>query len=542
MMRRLALLGGVLLALALVAVFALSTKPAASRATATATAVASGQAAAVTSVTRSCPPAAPGAGAPDISMIAVPAQSAAPSSAGTAKAAGTAVTGTAAAGTATVSSVPAAPVAPAANPTKGKLAKGKRAAGSAPTASTTPTPGNTTSTSKNASTTKTAPAAPVTVSVPGAATTVTAPGGNDGGGTAVSATGQMAEGFEAEQADSSGMGLVSCSHPSSDMWFVGSGEPDVWLYLTNSGTAEASVDVTILTDTGQQSGLSDAITVAPDQVIAENVSPYVHGAQAIAMQVQTSSGQIAASVWEGSGSGHGAWLPQAAAPSTTVVIPGLTVASSSARLFVTVPGATDAKVKIVAYTPAGAYTQFGTVPVQASAAATTPVTLSSLGASAAGLELTSNVPIVAGVLVPGAGIGAFTAGAVPVTDQGVVAGNPATRGLTVGLLLTAPGAAAAASVSVIASDGTVTSPASLQDVTVAAGRTLAVAVPRPSGREPFAIVLAPKSGSGPLYATRVVTSGTGGLSAEVTSLLPVQSALTQITLPPVQNSYTAVLP
>jgi uncharacterized protein DUF5719 len=325
---------------------------------------------------------------------------------------------------------------------------------------------------------------------------------------------------------------------------VGSGEPDVWLYLTNSGTAEASVDVTILTDTGQQSGLADAITVAPNQVIAENVSPYVHGAQAIALHVQTSSGQIAASVWEGAGAGNGAWLPQAATPSTTVLIPGLTVASSSARLFVTVPGATDAKLKVVAYTPAGALTQFdsATTPLQASAAATTPVTLSSLGASAAGLELTSNVPIVASVLVPGAGIGSFTASAAPVTGQGVVAGNPAARGLTVGLLLTAPESAATATVSVIDSDGTVTSPATLQDVTVAAGRTLAVAVPRPSGRQSFAIVLTPRSGSGPLYATRVVTSGTGGLSAEVMSLLPVQSALTEITLPPVQNSYTAVLP
>jgi len=156
--------------------------------------------------------------------------------------------------------------------------------------------------------------------------------------------------------------------------------------------------------------------------------------------------------------------------------------------------------------------------------------------------LTSNVPIVAGVLVPGAGIGSFTAGAAPVTDQGVVAGNPATRGLTVGLLLTAPAGAATASVSVIDSGGTVTSPAALQNVTVGAGHTLAVAVPRPSGRQSFAIVLRPSSGSGPLYATRVVTSGSGGLTAEVTSLLPVQSALTEITLPPVQNSYTAVLP
>ena len=126
------------------------------------------------------------------------------------------------------------------------------------------------------------------------------------------------------------------------------------------------------------------------------------------------------------------------------------------------------------------------------------MTLSSLGASAAGLELTSNVPIVAGVLVPGAGIGSFTAGANPVADQGVIAGNPATRGLTIGLLLTAPGAAATASVNIIASDGTVTSPAALQDVTVGAGRTLAVAVPRPSGGHSFAIVLTPKRGLRPV--------------------------------------------
>ena len=48
--------------------------------------------------------------------------------------------------------------------------------------------------------------------------------------------------------------------------------------------------------------------------------------------------------------------------------------------------------------------------------------------------------------------------------------------------------------------------------------------------------------SGPLYAVRVVTSGTGGLSAPLTSLLPVSSAAMSITLPPAQDSYTAVLP
>ena len=273
-----------------------------------------------------------------------------------------------------------------------------------------------------------------------------------------------------------------------------------------------------------------------------DITPFVHGSQALALHVQASIGQVAAAAWEDA-KGGGAWLPQAAAPATTLVIPGLTVASSAARLFVTVPGSTDARLTVVAYTPAGKVTQFPGAPVDASAGATTPLALNSLGASVAGLRLTSNVPIVAGVLVPGSGIGSFTSAAAPVAEQGVVAGNPAAKGDTVGLLLTAPSAAAQASISVISSDGTVTAPAADQSVTVKAGHSLAVPVPRPPGsRKPFAIVITPQAGSGPLYAVRVVTTGTGGLSAPVASLLPVQSALTSITLPPVANSYRAVLP
>jgi hypothetical protein len=363
----------------------------------------------------------------------------------------------------------------------------------------------------------------------------------------VAATDQMAEGFEAEQTDASGTGLVSCTHPGSDMWFVGTGQAagaaQIWLYLMDTGNIAANANLTIITDTGQQNGLTSAITVAPNQFVAENVTPYVQGSQAVALHVQTNAGQIAAAVWEGGANG-GAWLPQANAPAKTLVVPGLTVASSAAKLFVVVPGSTDAQLQVVAYTPAGATTQFPGTPVDASAGAATPVALSSLGASAAGLKLTASVPVVAGVLVPGAGIGSFTTAVPPLTEQGVVAGNPSTKGDTVGLLLTAPGAAAQASISVISADGTVMTPAGDQAVTVAAGHTRAVTVPRPAdgSRQPFAVVVTPQHGSGPLYAVRVVTSGTGGLSAPLSSLLPVTSAMTSITLPPAQNSYTAVLP
>jgi Family of unknown function (DUF5719) len=537
-MRRLALPGAVLLALAVVFAVAWATRPGTSQASAQ-----SGQGAAVTSITRSCPPSAPGAGTARIAMIALPAQ-AAPATAGAGS--GTAKPAATPAGAATFSAVLTAPPV---------VSAGKSpAVGKAPAAGKSPAAGKNSPSGKPSASAaaKAKGTPPVTVSTPGAVATVA---GSGGGGTAVAATGQMAEGFEAEQSDASGTGVVSCTHPGSDMWFVGTGQAagasQVWLYLMNTGNLTASADLTILTDTGlqnlastgQQSGLSSAITVAPNQSVAENVTSYVQGSQALALHVQTNVGQVAASVWEG-GKGGGAWLPQANAPATSLVIPGLTVASSAAKLFVVVPGATDAQLKIVAYTPAGAVTQFPGGPVDASAGAATPLALNSLGASAAGLKLTSNQPIVAGVLVPGVGIGSFTTGVPPITEQGVVAGNPAARGATVGLLLTAPSAATRARISVISQDGSVMTPAGDQSVTVAAGHTLAVAVPRPSAtsRQPFAIVITPEPGSGPLYAVRVVTSGTGGLSGSVSSLLPVASAMTSITLPPAQDSYSAVLP
>jgi Family of unknown function (DUF5719) len=514
--RRLARPGAVLLALALVFVVAWGTRPGSAQ-----DAAPGGQVTAVTSVTRSCPPAAPGTATARISAIALPSLAAA--SPGTAKLDSEKQGAATPTGAATFAAVSSAPAASAKPPAKGDT--GKAAAAKAGTA-------------KAAAGTRA-----VTVSAPGTVATVTAAGG---GGTAVAATGKMAMGFEAEQTNASGTGLVSCTHPGSDMWFVGTGQSEgaqeTVLYLMNTGTVTVSADLTILTDTGQQNGLSSAVTVLPNEFVAENITPYVQGSQALALHVQATSGQVAASVWQG-GTGGGAWLPQSAAPSTSLVIPGLTVASSAAKLFVVVPGGTDAQVKVVADTPAGAVAQFPGTPVDATAGAATPVALNSLGASAAGLRLTSSVPIVAGVLVPGAGIGSFTTAVAPVTEQGVVAGNPATRGVTVGLLLTAPTAAARVSISVISADGTVIRPAADQAVKVAAGHTLAVSVPRPPGSgKPFAIVMAPAAGSGPVYAVRVVTSGTGGLSAPVSSLLPVPSALASITLPAASNSYSAVLP
>lgn len=530
MMRRLGLLGMVLLVLGVVYVAAWRTLPTGPR---SATQPGTAHSAAVTSVTRSCPPPGPKTGTAHIAMLAMPAQAQA------AKAARTPT------GTATLSAVPAAavPAAPATSNKNTGTAGKKSTTTAKPTTSAKPT-----ATAQLGAGNAQA-AVPVTVSAPGTQAMVTAPDAASLGGTAVAATGQMAEGFEAEQATASGMGTVSCAHPSSDMWFVGTGAaagaPVIKLYLMNTGDLAASVGVSILTDAGLQNGLNSDITVAPHQFATEDIAQFVHNSAALALHVQTSSGQVAASVWEDGPTGSGAWLPQATAPSTLLVIPGLTVASSAAKLFVTVPGSNDARVKVVAFTAQGKFPQFGSAPIDAPAGATSAFPLTSLGASAAALELISNVPITAGVLVPGTGIGSFTTSVTPVTEQGVVAGNPATRGLTVGLVLSAPAATVKANIAVIPAGAGLSGAASgpQQATTVQAGHTVAVAVPRPpGGRRPFAIVITPLPGSGPLYAARVVTSGTGGLSAPVLSLLPVPSAFTAITLPSAQNSYSAILP
>ncbi len=75
---------------------------------------------------------------------------------------------------------------------------------------------------------------------------------------------------------------------------------------------------------------------------------------------------------------------------------------------------------------------------------------------------------------------------------------------------------------------------------LAAGHTAVVtlAVPRETGRpSPFAVVITPLAGSGPVYAGRVVTQG-----GAVRSILAVTSSLTWVPLPAVRNSVTTALP
>jgi hypothetical protein len=303
------------------------------------------------------------------------------------------------------------------------------------------------------------------------------------------------------------------------------------------------VDVSTITDAGQaQAGNDSGITVPPHQTVTESLSSSASGSSVVAIEVHTTIGRVVADVSETPAHGGTAsWLPSTAAPSTRLVIPGVAPSGSAAGLFLAVPGTASAKVNVVAITPQGLYRPFGSQSVELPGQSASYTALSP-GGTAAALEITANVPVAAGVVVPGSGAGTFTAAAAPISEQAVVAGNTSSSGLAASVMLSAPAGPARVRLTEIAQadrgGGSVTGS---QVVPVKASHTVVAPVTAPHGARhgsAFALVITPLAASGPVYAARVETQGQN----TVVSIIPAASALTTISLPPVRDSYDAVSP
>ena len=383
-----------------------------------------------------------------------------------------------------------------------------------------------------------------------AATSASKKGTTVSEGWSVTGSAAMAPAVEAEEASSSGLSSVRCGEPGSDAWFVGPGHQNgaaqIQLDLMNVDSLAASVDVSVVTDAGPvQAGNNTGITVPPHETLTESLSALGAGASVVAIEVRTSIGRVAADVWESSTSGS-SWLPPATAPSTSMVIPGVAPSRSVAGLFIAVPGRLSARVNVLAITPQGLYRPFGTQTVDLPGNSASYVPLTPLGGTASALELTANVPVTAAVLVPGSGLGAFSAATPPISEQAVIAGSTAGSGPAATIVLSAPAGAAHVRLTEIALTATGAKaagpgPTASQVVSVPARHTLVVPVAPPHGSKAgsaFAVVITPLAGSGLLYAARVETQGQN----TVVSILPAVSALTTISLPPVRESYSAISP
>ena len=280
------------------------------------------------------------------------------------------------------------------------------------------------------------------------------------GGVVVQASGALAQGLDVEQTAGTDLPTAACSSPGTDFWFVGPGQRTagrIQVYLMNASSQAADADVDIFTDAGPLQNTTDnGITVPPHGMIVQSLAPVLRNSRSLALHVRTSVGQVVAAVQESTGTGAGAWLPAAQAPSTHLVIPGLPAAAGSRNLYLSVPGVKDANVTVSAVTSRGTYEPTGAGGIDIPGGSAAEVSLPSLAGVPAAIKLTASAPVAATIMIPGGtngSPGTFTAAAPPIEEQGVIADNLTGAGRSSALILSAPHATARVSVAQISSAG-----------------------------------------------------------------------------------------
>ena len=214
----------------------------------------------------------------------------------------------------------------------------------------------------------------------------------------VQATGAMARGLEVEQTGPDAVATAQCSGPGTDFWFVGPGQHAVAgidLYLMNTDSQPATAEVDVYTDSGPLLGSTDTgIAVPAHGLIVQSLAKLVRNSRVLSLHISTSVGRLVAAVHESpSGAKPGAWLPAAQPPATSLVLPGLPGTPGTRELYVVVPGAANAQVKLTAVTPKGSYQPTGGTGIDLPGGSAVSVPLPSLGGQPAAVKLTSNVPV-----------------------------------------------------------------------------------------------------------------------------------------------------
>ncbi|MFB9896051.1 DUF5719 family protein [Planobispora takensis] len=369
------------------------------------------------------------------------------------------------------------------------------------------------------------------------------------GPVTVAATGSAAAGLEAAQTrretsgSMRGLAGARCAEPAASTWLVGPGPAaaEVTLHLTNADLAPAVVEILVYSGEGPVTGdTSGTVTVGPGESRAVNLKELAPSPLVMAVEVRTVSGRVAAAARAVMNGGKGVdWLPAAAPPATSVVVPGVPGGGGKRELLVASPAEADTLVEVRALTPDGTYALKGRELVEVPAGSVATADLSTgVGGQPAALVLTSDSPIVAGLIVTGTGKRpdvAFTAGAPPLDLGSVVADNRTGKDRSSRLLLAAPEAAGRVSVQILPRSG---EPPEPLQVDIAPARVKEVKLPKTDGA--FAVVVLPLPGSGPVYGGRVMDEKLkDGLALTVQ---PLATARMWALIPPITESTAVVLP
>ncbi len=358
----------------------------------------------------------------------------------------------------------------------------------------------------------------------------------------IRAAGGLAGGLEAEQTErmtsGSRRGLVAtrCVEPGDDWWFVGpSGgvHSDDALALSNAGPAPAVAGVDIY---GEKGPIADpqaqSITVAPGTRKVLAVGKLAPGVAVTALHVRVRTGQVAASL--SSARRHpphpalvGA-VPPASAPAREQVLPGVVPGPGRRRLVIVDPGREDADVAVRIVTADGAFVPTGLAHVRVAAGSVTTVKLAPvLDKKAAAVRLSSSRPVTAGLLAvetssdTGTGDLAWTAVTPALSGRTLITDNRVGGRTQSHLVLSAPHGAARVVVAELGGHR--------RTVSVPAGRTAFVELGPVVHGATGAVVVAPRPGSGPVYAARDLYEP--GARGPLLAVLPLRTAPRTVSSP-----------
>jgi hypothetical protein len=348
------------------------------------------------------------------------------------------------------------------------------------------------------------------------------------------ADGKLAPGWTVQETTwveaGTGRGLLgtNCTAPDTDFWLPGASTADDridYVHLTNPDDSAAVVDVELYGEDGAlTSGVGEDITVQPRSSEPLLLSTLVDEREAdLTVHVSVRSGRVGAAVQALDEKAGGDWLTPSADPAGSVVIPGIPKDATSVRLVAFAPGEEDAHLQVRLASPSGLITPAGNETLRVKAGMTAAVDLGDVTRGEAGsLVLTpeeKSVPVVAAVrVVRGKGDKretAFIPGSRAVGARASVVDNRS-KGVT--LALTAQGRTA--KVKVTASEGSQGGRSATETFTIKGGTTENVAVPVPSGlKGSYALTVEPVSG-GPVYASRMLQTTSGGATGFTIQSLP----------------------
>ncbi|MFF5707346.1 DUF5719 family protein [Streptomyces sp. NPDC012794] len=341
------------------------------------------------------------------------------------------------------------------------------------------------------------------------------------------AEGALAPGWTAQQTTKVSVGQargllgLACTAPGTDFWFPGvstaKGRQD-YVHLTNPDDTTAEVTITLYGPDGllkDKPGTADpVIRVDPRSTTKVWLSPLAPDSRLtdVTAHVTASSGRVGASTHVAEDGTGTDWLPASAGPADTLVLPGIPADAVSVRLVAFAPGEDDADLTVKLSGPTGPLSPAGKERLHVKGGMTAGLDLGDVTRGEAGSLLLAPadpakaVPVVAALRVV-RGTAAkkelgFIPASTPVGERATVTDNRADDKATV-LTLTAAGADAA--VRVTASPGTEGGQPAVQEITVKAGTTRALAPPAPSGgKGPYALTVETLSG-GPVHAARTLT-------------------------------------